>query len=247
MAHLEWKNAIGLVQWLRFDAVRTVEHKQASTVTKHPVQKGADIADHVKVELPRVSLTGYVSIAPLTTDAQVVRMKFVPLPSGTFQPVALPPSPAGFRPSLLQGGLLQAAVDALSSLTGPKSVESLITQAPGDRAAKAAETLLQLQEDRELVRLVDELKTYEDMVITSIVGARTAQIYGAAFQIELEQIRQVSAALVDLPVPAEPRAQLTKTSASSPKDSGQPAVDEAKRQSFLLGVKRMFSGVLGGG
>src|SRR5574338_383801 len=170
MAHLEWKNTIGLVQWLRFDAVRSVEVSQHAATTRHPVQKGADIADHVKVDLPHVSLTGYISIAPLTIDAAVVRAKDVPVPGGIYQPVLLPPGPAGFRPNPFQGGLVQAAADALSKLTGPKTIESLITNSPGDRVSEAAAKLLELQDERELIRFVDELKAYEDMVIVSVIG-----------------------------------------------------------------------------
>ncbi len=243
MAHVEWKNKIGLVQWLRFDAVRTVELSQAATVTRHPVQKGADIADHVRVDLPRVSITGYISIAPLTVDAAVVRAKDVPVPSGTYQLVQLPSAPAGTRASAFQGGLIQAAVNALTSVTDPKSVESLITNAPGDRASEAASALLKIQEDRTLIRVVDELKVYENMVLTSVIGTRTAQLYGAAFQLELEQIKVVESKLVDLPVPAEPRGQKPKTTSGSPKDSGKTPVDDAKKSAALRFAQGLFGGL----
>lgn len=241
MAHLEWKSKIGLVQWLRFDAVRTVEVSQHANITKHPVQKGADITDHVNVDLPHVSITGYVSIAPLTVDSAVVRAKDVPVPSGVYQPVQLPPGPLGFRPSPLQGGLIQAAVDALSSAVGPSAVESLITNNPGDRVSEAAAKLLELQEAVELIRFVDELRTYENMVITAVVGTRTAQFYGAAFQIELDAINVVESKLVDLPVPAEPRGQATKSTASSPKNSNSSAVDSAKKSLALAGAQKLFN------
>ncbi|HVJ27429.1 MAG TPA: hypothetical protein VM493_07785 [Vicinamibacterales bacterium] len=230
------------MQWLRFDAVRTAEIQQTATVTRHPVQKGADIADHVRVDLPSVSITGYISIAPLTVDAMVVRPKDIPIASGFYQPVPLPPGPAGIRASAIQGGLIQAAVNALSSVTDPKSVESLITQNPGDRAATAATTLLRLQSERTLIRFVDELNTYEDMVLTSVVGTRTQQVYGAAFQLQLEQLRIVSSMLVDLPVPAEPRGQLPKKTASTPKDSGKGPVDDAKKSAALRFAQGLFSG-----
>lgn len=234
MAHLEWKQKpLGLVQWLRFDAVRAVELGQASTVTKHPIQKGADVADHVRVAMPRVSITGYVGIAPLTVDSAVERPKDIPIANGLYQLVPLPPPPVGIRPSILQGGLLDAATSALSKLSGPGSVESLITFNPNDRPAIAATRLLELQEKVERLRFVDELQTYEDMVITSVVGTRVAQFYGAVFQIEVEKISIVESKLVDLPLPAEPRGQKGKSTASAPKSSGQSPVDDAKRQSML--------------
>lgn len=244
MAHLEWKDTIGLVQWLRFDAVRTVEVSQKATVTRHPVQKGADITDHVNVDHPHVSITAYVSIAPLSSDASIVRPKDVPLPSGIYMPVSLPGPP--FRHSAasraLEVGLIQAAADALSSAVTPTAVESLVTNSPGDRVSAAAAKLLELQETVELLRFVDELRTYEDMVITSVVGTRVAQMYGAAFQVELDSITVVESKLVDLPVPAEPRGQVTKSSASSPKNSNSAPVDEAKK-SFALGVAQKLFGL----
>lgn len=253
MAHLEWKNLVGLVQWLRFDAVRTVEHHQNATVTKHPVQKGSDIADHVQVALPQVSMTGYISIAPLTVDAMVVRPKDIPIGSGSYQPVELPPPPVGARggvalgaASAFQGGLIQAAVNALRSAASSNSVESLITENAGDRAATVATTLLRLQSERTLVRLVDELNVYEDMILTAVIGTRSAQIYGAAFQLEFERVKLVSAVeLAGNPVPAEPRAQVVKTTASTPKDSGQPAVDAAKKSAAVRIAEAIFGGVGG--
>ena len=247
MAHLEWKesNGFGLVQWLRFDAVRTVEIHQTANVTRHPVQKGADVADHVRVDLPHVSLTGYISIAPLSVDAMVVRPKDVPIASGLPQPVLLPSGPippeqASLQNNPFQAGLLEAAINALSGLAGSGSVTSLITQNPGDRAATAATTLLRLQNEHTLVRFVDELNTYDDMVITSVVGTRTAQIYGAVFQVDLDQIRVVSTGLADLPVPAEPRAQVAKATASTPKNSGNSAVDDAMKSDALRLAQGLF-------
>lgn len=250
MAHIEWKNSIGLVMWLRFDAIRTVEIQQSAQVTRHPVQKGSDIADHVRVEQPHVSITGYISIAPLTVDALVVRMKDAPIASGFPQRVALPSPPVGgsidkYGASALQGGLLDAVESALSSALAPNSVESLITNSPGDRASEAASKLLELQEDAEMIRFVDELKTYEDMVITSVVGTRTAQFYGAAFQIELERVETVASQLVALPVPLEPRGQLEQKTASSPKSNPSTVVEDAQKSAALRMAQRLFSGIGG--
>jgi hypothetical protein len=240
VAHLEWKSEIGLVQWLRFDAVRTVEVSQKSTPTRHPVQKGADITDHVRVDLPHVSITGVITIAPLTVDSMVVGPK-LPIANGIYQPVSLPGPPVSVSPSPLQGGLIQAAVDALSSSVSPSSVTSLITLFPETRVGAAAAALLELQEKRTFVRFVDQLRTYENMIVTSVVGTRTQQFYGAAFQVELDAINVVESKLVDLPVPAEPRGQTTKSTASSPKNNPSPAVEEAQKSFLLGGVQKLFS------
>lgn len=244
MAHLEWKDARGLVRWLRFDAVRVVDHQQTATVTKHPIEQGADIADHVSVDLPHISVTGYISIAPLSIDASIGTVKDIPIPSGVYQPVELPTPPVrNFAANALQQGLVGAAVSALSSATGPKAVESLITNRPepGDRASIAAELLFLLQKDVERLRFVDELQTYEDMVLTSVIATRTQQVYGAVFQLELEQILITESALVDLPVPAEPRGQKAKSTANSPKNSNKPAVDQAKKSAALISAQKGYT------
>lgn len=237
MAHLEWKSKIGLVQWARFDAVRVVELSQNATVTTHPVQKGANVTDHVRVAQPHFSITGYVSIAPLSLMANVVGPKDIPIPSGLYQPVQLPGPP--FRQSALlrtlQIGVIDAAIEAVSNAASPNLVESLITNNPTDRVSTMAAKLLELQETVEMIRFVDELRTYENMVIANLVGTRTAQFYGAVFQIELEAINVVESKLVDLPLPAEPRGQAGKATAGSPKSSGSTPVDEAKK-SFALSV-----------
>lgn len=242
MAHLDWKSDIGLVNWLRFDAVRTVEVSQHSNITRHPIQKGADITDHVKVDLPHVSITAYISIAPLSSDATIARPKDIPVPSGIYQPIQLPSAPYkhSVASRIAEVGPIQAAMDALASATTPTAIESLVTNSPGDRVSEAAAKLLELQETVELLRFVDELRTYEDMVITSVVGTRVAQTYGAAFQIELDAIKVVESKLVDLPIPAEPRGQTTKSSASSPKNSNSSPVDEAKKKAAKSFAASLF-------
>lgn len=248
MAHLEWKSKIGLVNWLRFDAVRTVEVSQHANITRHPVQKGADITDHVNVDLPHVSITAYVSIAPLSSDAAIARPKDIPVPSGIYMPVSLPGPP--FKHStasrIAEVGPIQAALDALASVTTPTAIESLVTNSPGDRVSQAAAKLLELQETVELLRFVDELRTYENMVITSVVGTRVAQTYGAAFQVELDAINIVESKLVDLPIPAEPRGQATKSSASSPKNSNSSPVDDAKKKAAKSFAASLFDLARGG-
>lgn len=249
MAHLEWTNDAGHVIAVRFDAVRTVEHRQSATATRHPVEKGADISDHVRVDLPAVSITGYISSSPLFAYAEIGGIKDRPKPSGSYQKVELPKPPVvpGVGVSLLQGGvggLVEAGLSALRGLTSPNVVESLITANAEGRPAAFLEVITEAQEKRRLVRLVDEAKTYDDMVIVGKILTRTQRDFGASVQIELEQIKIVTASLVDLPVPLEPRGLVSKLAAGAAKAAGAGGnVDEKQKSAALKIATGLYSGI----
>lgn len=52
------------------DATETEEHTHTATISRHPVDKGADIADNVRTEPDRVSLTLWFSNTPLGPPKQ---------------------------------------------------------------------------------------------------------------------------------------------------------------------------------
>ena len=54
------------------DATIKVGHKSTSTVTRHPVEEGADIADHTRPEPDSISVEAVVSNTPMTPE-QVAR------------------------------------------------------------------------------------------------------------------------------------------------------------------------------
>lgn len=283
MAHLEWNDDAGHIVAVRFDAVRTVEHRQNATVTKHPIQGGADIADHVRVELPGVSVTGYVSRAPLTGLAKLDTLDGVPGRSGRYETVELPgsgvsskglvskrvelppppPSPvARSATAALQGGLLQAGLDAISSafgansvdalvpgpagITSPNKVETLVTDEADARVSAMHTLLTEAQQAKRLVRFVDQAATYEDMIITGITVSRDQQMFGAAFQVELEQIKFASSQTLDVPVPREPRGQTVKNAGASSAKSGGDTVDGKRKDKLKSDAAGLFDGAVSG-
>lgn len=154
MAHLEWLNDAGHVVAVRFDAVRTVDHRQNASVTKHPVETGADIADHVKVDLPGVSVTGYVSRAPLTSRAKIGGTEA----SGSYQGITLPSSPVpvaatwvkkqvelpgpppgapskGVLGTIAQGGIVGGGLDLIKGALGGATKADALVRGPGSRSS----------------------------------------------------------------------------------------------------------------
>lgn len=258
MAHFEWFNPAGHIIAVRFDAVRTVDHRQNATVAKHPVQKGAKIADHVHVDLPAVSVTGYVSIAPLFTTRKIGGLKEGWEPSGSYQRIELPASPGGYgnieaSASAMQGGVVQAGLGALgllSGITSPNSVESIVTDDPESRVSLMYELLTDAQQNKLRVNFIDEVRDYKDMIITHVAATRTQREYGAAFQVELEQVKLVSTKMLrEPPLPAEPRAEpAVAAGAAAPKLMNDPGDEERARanaRSIAVELLSQGAGALG--
>ena len=56
MAELKWILEDAQEQSLFFDATVRDSHEASATITEHPVEEGADISDHIRPDLDRVSL-----------------------------------------------------------------------------------------------------------------------------------------------------------------------------------------------
>jgi hypothetical protein len=65
-AYLQWTNATGSVLQFRVESIRSEDWDEGATVTEHPVEVGANVADHVRVELPKVTLSFRSSNEPIT-------------------------------------------------------------------------------------------------------------------------------------------------------------------------------------
>lgn len=63
-AHLFWMDVVGSHLFV-FDNVIAEEWKNGATITEHPVEQGANVADHVRVELPEVTLTIHATNEPM--------------------------------------------------------------------------------------------------------------------------------------------------------------------------------------
>ena len=64
-AYLQWIDASGNQQQFFFDLVQSEEWGEDATVTTHPVEIGADVADHVRVELRTCELKVWSTNEPI--------------------------------------------------------------------------------------------------------------------------------------------------------------------------------------
>ena len=62
---LIWEDDSGQTVSVRFDVISTETHELLNAITEHSVEEGSNVSDHVRPELDRVMLEGYVSNKPL--------------------------------------------------------------------------------------------------------------------------------------------------------------------------------------
>lgn len=67
-AQLAWTDASGNANLFAFDCVIDEEWDEGATVTEHPVEVGADVADHVRVQLRKVRLHIWATNEPIDAN-----------------------------------------------------------------------------------------------------------------------------------------------------------------------------------
>lgn len=206
----------GSTSSISFDAVVREVHREAAAVTEHAVEDGANVADHVRPELDRLTLEVYVSNTPLRAHGDHMSGA-----TGAIRSVDLSPYGAdGGRSTALQWS------------------------GEFDRRKAVYDELGRLRRQGGVVRVVTELREYERMVIVSLETAREVQTADALVAtVELTQVRIVQAATTSaVPVPAEPRGRRRRnrgTQATSPVGDGsgdEPTRSLAHRALGALGL-----------
>ena len=69
---LSWLSGSDQLQ-CAFDAVPTITPAETATITRHPVEKGADVADHIQLAARKLSFEAVVTNTPLSTPATHTR------------------------------------------------------------------------------------------------------------------------------------------------------------------------------
>lgn len=192
---------------LYFDVTISETHESRLAITEHPVENGADVTDNARRELDRITLEVFVSNSPIVDKngfggSQKKIQIDPPKPSFT-----VPINPAGALTSLA-GAALDAAAGALFGGPDPIKVDVFTFDTPFDAVAFTRAWLSWLQDFSKLVTVVTSKATYENMLLESHELKRTRQeADGGAFRLTFKQVRTVSLAFADAPLPTDPRGQ----------------------------------------
>jgi len=179
MAELTWILEDGQEQSILFDATVRDSHESSATITEHPVEEGADIADHIRPDLDRVSLQVVVSNTPVVSPSDHSDGL-----TGSQRPVDL----------LGPNGEVLAAANVL------------VFDGPLTRVRSVYEELLDLMRSGTTVNAITSLREYESMGLTRVSPIREAKTGDALIAtVDLKQVRVVSSEIVAAPEPREPR------------------------------------------
>ena len=214
---------------VQFDIVLVLSPEDIGTLTKHPVEVGADVSDHYRDDPDRLSIEAKVSTIPHPRDADVtlsaldltLRTRTTP---GTKTITLDVPSPP-ITPSL--AGLAEAGINAIASaITGPPkatvhaepktrnvsaSAQAWQQRSPRNRVRDVYDRLLQFKHKRMLATVQPTMREYFDMMITRVAAPQTVEDGNAVtFGIDLERLRVADSETVQSPEPAEARGQTGK-------------------------------------
>lgn len=215
---------------IRFDAVTQETHGITSDITEHPVEKGANVTDHVRSQTDTMTLEVFVSNAPIRGDDHFELDTQV----GAVAPLDL--QPAAFTGI---GGTVDPRLNG-------KAASVLQFDQPTNFVAEVYRALRELKEGAELLTIVTRLWDYEDMVIKEVSIPRTAaEGDGAKITINFKQVRLVETKIVAAPVPTEVRGKpAVDKGAKGGKDSKDGTDDQSKKKSILAsaldGLKGLF-------
>jgi hypothetical protein len=87
-AHFSWNDAAGNSNRFSFDLVVSETWDEDATVTEHPVEQGADVTDHVRVQLRKVELKVWATNEPIDAnnwDQATVQTASLDLPGQTWE------------------------------------------------------------------------------------------------------------------------------------------------------------------
>lgn len=222
--------SVDVLAAIEFDCTLSETHEASAQVTEHPIETGANITDHVRPMLARVSIEGLITNTPINETAVVLhnyRKHAVPIPQA--YPILMPPSlqvlQIDTQRQLQPGQVVQPIVPPIT-LPGLPRTASPGFALPGtwvtdtrflaanvrssvervDRVKDVFRVLVDLCNKGRIVRLVTDLKEYPEMLITNI-SAPVQPVDAIAFSLQLQEARFVSTKVVGITKKRKPAAK----------------------------------------
>lgn len=226
---LVWEDESGAERAVAFDATVREVHQGGATVTEHPVERGVDVADHVRPAVDRLSVEAMVTNAPLETPGSQTDGA-----TGAVEGVELDlPGRAGFGAQLAKGGASAQAAERIEEAQG-QGVNVLRFSQPFDRPRAVYDELRRLKDAGQLLSVVTGLREYDSMVIVAMSAPREEAREAISFTLDLVQVRLAESQIVDAPLPRELRGQPESNRGSQPAEEASQATEE--RTSLLYSI-----------
>ncbi len=205
-AFFQWTTKAGLNKALYFDCCVSESTELDSDATENPVEEGANVSDHVKKQLNKISLELFVSNSPIEdVNNRGFSLQSVPLKFERHNaPIPLNPL----------GAVTSFASAAIGALVGGNDEISAQIYKFGTDFDAVAETLGVLETLRDTAQLIDVVtpkRLHESMFLEKISMSRDGKTGdGATFKIDVKELRKVKVSLVNAPIPTEVRGNVAK-------------------------------------
>jgi hypothetical protein len=201
--YLSWVDDANEARSLYFDLAFSDGAKHTSEITKYPVEQGANVADHVRVQPLTLAASVFISNTPIDDLPDHSRAKTVVKAPLTGSPLLK-----------VQGATVAQFTDTVWY--------------DGDFIAGTYAQLRDLHDQHTLLTVTTPIKSYQNMIITSVSLQRDKDNSGdgAKFDLEFEQITIVRSELVtSATVPqATPTVPKGQTDTQPPDDGDKQSV-----------------------
>lgn len=226
---------LGVKSVVEFDVTTTEVHSSAAEVTEHPVEAGANVTDHIRPRLDKVTLECGITNTPLSSTGTKVfeGYRHVAALAGSMANLRLDVKTSRqTRTATIKNGFVGPTIPVLTGIVGRPATRPEVepglrdTNVPAavnmramsfpvylDRVREVYDVLRSLVTGGVEVTLVTELRTYQSMAITSLSSPRQK---GDAilFGLDLQELRFVSSSTARVKVRkvevAEKRLEPTK-------------------------------------
>ena len=140
---------------MKIDATININHASSIVLTEHPVEDGADIADHFIKKPILLDIEGVISDNPITINSALVG------------------NVAGLGGSLLGGVAGSVATGAISAIGS-----ALLSSGKGQRSLSYFQTFTLLQDNAILLTINSGFVVYSNMVLTDFTVPRNKSTQG---------------------------------------------------------------------
>lgn len=235
---------------IEFDATVRELHTSAVTVTEHPVEKGANISDHVRPELAHLTCEAMVTNHPLRQPAsnmqgvtgrvQALDLQWqtqeensrkirLEIPKRIELPVGVPVVGALLASSGALDTTETREVETLVFSPAPDGAAAQVLQFDGefDRVRDVYEELRGLQDSATLLTVNTSIREYENLILQNLTAPRTVQD-GASitFTFDLKEIKFATTQTVK--APADKKKPVAKQNLGA-----KPAEEAPAKRSIL--------------
>ncbi len=201
-AFLSWKQTpLSDTEILYWDCIVKENASFKAHVTRHPVEAGVDITDHIRPEPKSFTLQGYISQSPIRTGNVILSRHNEVLD------IVQPPSSLPFLGTLQQAAVPNASV----------SIQPYETDTQTDLVLIVTEALQALQAEAQLVTITTPHWSYDNMIVETFDVSGTSEYgTGRMYDVTLTEIRTVQSLTVQAPIPAIPQVQVKAATGDQP-------------------------------